>query len=320
MALSPRDGAIAGFVAFIAWRLVISWIPALNYLAWACFAGSCIATISISALVLFTSRGRQHERQSPSKLPRIPAIANAEIWKVETEWLAQRATYKPDALYPSSFVISNSLDSLLNWLFRDLISTWYQNIAPSSSFVNEVDRATRVTLINLRDRLLALDIVAVAVSRIIPLFTSHLKDFYEAERAIRGKNLNRNVTESEELDIAIAGKYREGKLHPAASLAYSDMKIVQQEYMRNMVEKVLPEVLPQSMVRSRVVFVLIREILAGAVLAPLMQILSDPDSWNQLLEAYVRLWKLMGSWTSTDIVRVEPRFKIAKRSVNFEPP
>ena len=183
-------------------------------------------------------------------------------------------------------MISDSLDGLLDCILRDYVSSWYSKISPSSNFVNEIERAVRTALLNISDRLFAIDIVEIAVSRIVPLVTAHLKEFYEAERIVRGRNLNRNVTESEELNMAIAGKYRDGKLHPAASLAYSDLKLVQQEHLRSIVVRLLPEVLPENMIKSRAVSVLIKEIVSCAVLAPLMQMLSDPDTWNQLMEAY----------------------------------
>ena len=168
------------------------------------------------------------------------------------------------------------------------MTSWYRNITPRQNFVHEIDHAIRTAFGSIRERTVGIDVVEIAVSRIVPLVTSHLKDFYDAEMVIRGKDLSRNVTESEELDLAIARKYRGGKLHPAASLTFADMKLVQQEYMRKIVSRLLPDILPESMIRSRAVAVLIREILSCAVLEPLMRILSDPDTWNQLMEAYVR--------------------------------
>ena len=169
-----------------------------------------------------------------------------------------------------------------------MVSSWYGRITHSSNFTNSIDNAIRSAIVNIRDRIFAVDPVEIGVSRIVPIITRHLKDFYDAERAIRGKNLDRNVTESEELDIAIAGKYKNGRLHPAASLAYSDLKMVQQDYVRAIVVRLLPQVLPEPMIKSRAVFVLIREIVSCSVITPLLQLLSDPDTWNQLLEAYGR--------------------------------
>jgi len=185
-------------------------------------------------------------------------------------------------------MISDGLDGLLDWVLRDYVTSWYSKISSRPNFVNEIERAVRTALTNLRDRLFGVDIVEVVVARVVPLVTAHLKEFYDAERAVRGKNLNRNVTESDELDIAIAGKYREGKLHPAASLAYSDLRLVQQDYLRRIIVRLSPEVLPETMIKSQAVSVLIKEIVSCTVLAPLIRMLSDPDTWNQFMEAYGR--------------------------------
>lgn len=288
MALRARHVFIAAFVAFVAWGFLISWAPILRFLGYAFSAGVSITLLAIAFLLLLSTRKKEDVRRLARRPPRTAAFVAPEAWKEETEWLSTKAIYRRTPLYPPSFMISDSLDGLLDSILRDYVTSWYSKISPSSNFVNEIERAIRTALINISDRLFAVDIVEVVVSRIVPLVTAHLKDFYEAERSVRGKNLNRNVTESEELDIAIAGKYRDGKLHPAASLAYSDLKLVQQEHLRTIVVRLLPEVLPESMTKSRAVFVLIKEIVSCAVLAPLMQMLSDPDTWNQFMEAYGR--------------------------------
>ena len=299
MALKPRDVAIVAFVGFVAWGFVTSWAPILRYIGYAFVAGLSIALLAIGIVVLFSLRQKQDGVQASSRSSRTLAFVAPQTWEGEIKWLSSRALYKRTPLYPPSFVLSDSLDGLLDWVLRDFVTTWYSNIAASPNFVNEVDCAIRTALINIRDRIFGVDTVEIAVSRIVPIISRHLKEFHDAERAIRGKHLNRDVTESEDLDLAIAGKYRDGKLHPAASLAYSDTKLVQQEYLRRIVVRLLPEVLPERMIRSRAVSVLIKEIMSCAVLAPLMQILSDPDTWNQLMEAYVFV-TVVSSDTVTD--------------------
>lgn len=317
MALRPRDVAIAAILAFVAWGWATSWVPTLRYLGYAFVAGVSTTILAIGAIVLLTSKKKQNAKYLGRRLPRTLAFVAPEAWKKETAWLFSRTVYRREPLHPPSFVISDSLDGLLDWVLRDYITTWYSNITSSPAFANEVDRAIRTALIGIRDRVFEVDLVEIAVSRITPILTSHLKEFYEAERAIRGKNLNRNVTESEDLDLAIAGKYQNGKLHAAASLAYSDTKLVQQEYLRRIVVRLLPEILPESMIKSRVVSVLIKEIVSCAVLAPLMQMLSDPDTWNQLMEAYVCLPMISDKLPPLILFRVALCSKIAKLFGNF---
>ncbi|KAL8946694.1 MAG: hypothetical protein Q9222_006945 [Ikaeria aurantiellina] len=288
MTLQARDVALAALFAFIAWGFVTHWLPLLRYLGYAFTVGIAFAVLASCSIGALTVK-KKHDSVTPSpRDTRRIVFTDPRAWSEGTTWLSEQALSRREPLYPPSFVVSESLDNLLDWLLRDLVTTWYRNITSSPNFVNSIDSAIRSAVVDIRKRIFAIDPIEIGVSRIVPIITRHLRDFYEAERTIRGKNLNRNVTESEELDLAIAGKYREGRLHPAASLAYSDLKIVQQDYVRRIVVRLLPEVLPNDIVKSRAVSVLIKEIVSCAVITPLLQLLADPDTWNQLLEAYGR--------------------------------
>jgi sorting nexin-25 len=197
--------------------------------------------------------------------------------------------YMMEPIYPASFVVSDSIDVLIGLVLRDFVKGWYGNISKSPTFVNEVDKALRAAMGELRDRILAVDMVETVVSRMIPIITEHLRASYEAERIVRGRKLSRNVTDSEELDVAIAAKYKDGRLHPAASLAYANTKSIQQQHLRSIVARLLPIIMPPSMSTSPAVNVLIKELVACAVLSPVMQMLADPDMWNQLMEGYVSI-------------------------------
>ncbi|KAH0536186.1 hypothetical protein FGG08_006925 [Glutinoglossum americanum] len=287
MALTRRDVIIASIIGFISWGYFTHWIPALRFIGYAFVTGITVTVVGFGALIALTSKGYSGGRKEALARASLAFVA-PDIWQAEVAALDEVAVYNHSPLYPDSTIISNALDDLLDLILRDFVEEWYCNISRDLSFANEVDRTIRTAIERLRDRLFAIDIVEIAISRLVPTITDHLKDFYEAERAVRGKNLNRNVTESEELDLAIAAKYREGKLHPAASLSFSDTKLVQQEHLRKIAERLLPELLPEKEIKSRAVGILVREIVACAVLFPVMQMLSDPDTWNQLMEAYGR--------------------------------
>lgn len=289
MALKRRDVVLAAVAVFVAWGYLTHYSPSLRFLPYA-FAAGAITVFALQAWLMLTTAWDKELRAGGDVDygPRHVAFLAPDKWKAEKAALTKRSTYMMEPLYPASFVISDSLDVLLGLILRDFVKSWYGNISKSPTFVNEVDRAVRAALGEIRDRLLAVDMVETVVSRIIPLVTEHLRAAYEAERVVRGKKLSRNVTESEELDIAIAAKYNEGRLHPAASLAYSNTKLVQQQHLRSIVARLLPSILPRNMTTSPAVNILIKEIVACAVLSPVMQMLADPDTWNQLMEGYVR--------------------------------
>ncbi|KAF2271413.1 intermediate filament protein-like protein [Westerdykella ornata] len=289
MALKRRDVVLSAVAVFIAWGYLTHWQPALRFLPHAFIAG-IVATLALQTWLMCTTAWPKPQPADAEVDygPKRLAFLAPDKWKVEREALTKRSMYMMEPVYPASFVISDSIDVLIGLILRDFVKGWYGNISKSPTFVNEVDRAVRTALGDIRDRLLAVDMVATAVSKVIPLITDHLRASYEAERLVRGHKLSRNVTESEELDLAIAAKYKGGHLHPAASLAYSNTKTIQQQHLRSIVARLLPKIMPRNMTTSSAVNVLIKEILACAVLFPVVQMLADPDTWNQLMEGYGR--------------------------------
>lgn len=288
MALKRRDVVLAAVAVFVAWGYLTHWQPSLRFLPYAFVAGVLTTVAGLAWLTFTTSWSRTLRGGGEVDYgAKHVAFLAPEKWKAERDALTQRSAYMMEPIYPASFLISDSIDILLGLILRDFVKGWYGNISKSPTFVNEVDRAIRAPLGDIRDRLLAVDMVEVLVSKMVPLITDHLRAAYEAERIVRGKKLSRNVTESEELDMAIAAKYKDGRLHPAASLAYSNTKLVQQQHLRSIVARLLPKIMPANMTTSPAVNVLVKELVACAILAPVMQMLADPDFWNQQVEGYV---------------------------------
>ncbi|XP_014553086.1 hypothetical protein COCVIDRAFT_18947 [Bipolaris victoriae FI3] len=284
-----RDFILAAVAIFVAWGYLTHWQPKLHYLPYA-FVTGALATLALLAWLTFTTAWDRDLRRGGNVDygPRHVAFVAPDKWKAEREALDKRNMYMMEPLYPASYVISDSLDVLIGLILRDFVKSWYGSISKSPTFVHEVDKAVRAAMGEIRERILAVDMVEMVVSRMIPLITDHLKASYEAERVVRGRKLSRNITDSEELDLAIAAKYKEGRLHPAASLAYSNTKPIQQQHLRSIVTRLLPKIMPANMSTSPAVNVLIKEIVACAVLSPVMHMLADPDTWNQLMEGYGR--------------------------------
>lgn len=280
-------------VLAISLNIVARWLPSLRLIVWAFFAGAAASLVLFLALVLLTvhrvERGGPYSSHDVLRSIRPLAFTTSGSWSKEVEAIALEDSFHRVPLHPPSFVLSDSLDVLLDCILRDFVNSWYSKISQDPSFTIQVDRTVRHALERLRGRLQSLDLAEVIVGKIVPLLTSHLHDFSAAERIVRGKHLNKNLTESEELDLAIASKYRDGKLHPAASLKFSDTKLAQQDHLRKLVEGILPSILPEKEKRSRAVGIIVKEIVACVIFFPVMGILSDPDFWNQFIEAIVCL-------------------------------
>ncbi|KAI1811207.1 PXA domain-containing protein [Poronia punctata] len=287
-ALKGRDVAIAGVVCFIAWGYAIAWFPSIRWAGHAFIAGALVSLVGVLLVILLTSRGSAYGYRHRSARPDAVSFAATKIWRIETASLRARQTYVKTPLYPDSPTVSRALDNLLELILRDFVTSWYSKISKNPVFANAIDNTIRHAITTIQGRLSSIDLVDVIISRVVPILTAHFRDAYDAERAVRGRKLNRDVTESEELDLAIAGKYKDGKIHPAASLAYSDTKLVEQDHLRQVVERILPIILPERLLESRAVLSITREIVACAVLFPVIQLLAEPDTWNQLMENYGR--------------------------------
>ncbi|KAF2094916.1 hypothetical protein NA57DRAFT_68438 [Rhizodiscina lignyota] len=279
---------IAAAVAFIAWGYITDFFPRLLYLPWAFVAGVASTIGLIAWVILYTSNGISHGRGGEDQRRNGTLFAQPQAWTLERDRLKKRVAYKKFPVYPQSKEISKSADGLLDFVIRDFVTSWHGHISKKLYFQNEVDKAIRAVLSDIIARVSQLDIVELATSKFIPIITTHLHDFDEAERAVRGRKLSRSVTESEELNLAIAAKYREGNLHAAASLTFSNTRLIQQQHLRGIVTRLLPKVLPEQMTKSAAVNVLIKELVACAVLYPIVDMLTDPDFWNQQIEAYGR--------------------------------
>ncbi|GAB7350911.1 hypothetical protein MBLNU459_g1424t1 [Dothideomycetes sp. NU459] len=287
MGLESKDVAIACFVGVASWAILVHWVPSFRWIPYAFIAGVLVSVAALAYLLLTTSNGGHPGFNHPRTIAP-PAFIRPALWQQEKAALARRSAHAKAPVYSQSASVSAGIDGFFDLILRDFITSWYRNISARPLFQNEVDRAIRDALANVGNRIAGLDIVEIAVARIVPIITGHMRDFYNAERAVRGKNLSRDMTESDELDLAIAAKYRDGKLHPAASLAFSDTKLMQQSHLRGLVSKLLPLVLSDSMKSSPAVSTLVREIVACAVLVPIMLMLSDPDFFNQQIEGFGR--------------------------------
>ncbi|PTB76644.1 RGS-protein [Trichoderma longibrachiatum ATCC 18648] len=281
MALKRRDAVLAGVAYFIAWGYAVSCFSTLRWVGYAFVAGIVISLLSLIAALILTT---QHPHSDRQPRPTRVAFLSSQRWHAEAEALRQRQAYHREPLDPSFPQASRALDELLELILRDFVRSWYSHISRNPIFEHEVDKAIRQALLSLVDSLRNKDLADVVTSRFVPILTAHFHDFYEAEKSVRGKKLNRSVTESEELDLAIASKFRDGKLHPAASLSFPDTKMVQQDYLRTLVGRLLPRLLPKRLLSSRAVSIVVREIVGCAVLFPVVQLLGDPDTWNQLIE------------------------------------
>ncbi|KAF5388574.1 hypothetical protein D9757_004709 [Collybiopsis confluens] len=219
------------------------------------------------------------------------AFSTPAAWQAvvtRSQW-SQNTPQSFPPLYPDSPMISTAINDILIMIVRDFVLTWYKDISSSASFPVAVSAVLHDSLSQLLDRAAAIDLPSLVVKRILPRITEHVELFRQSEIALRGAGLERRLTHSEELDIMLASRYgasrNAGKLHPAIeNLSTTFTRQSEEIHLKQLVDKALPYVLPESENRSRALKIVVREIVACAVLYPVMEMVSDPDFWNRAID------------------------------------
>lgn len=188
----------------------------------------------------------------------------------------------PTPLYPDSFVISDTLDVLIENIIRDFVLSWYRKFSNDTLFPAQVDNTLRQSVQHVSSRISEISWADVLVRKILPIITEHLNKYVAAEEAVKAKSLRRQLTESKELEYAIAKEYSKlTPLHPAISLQNFNYESPRKNWLGEKLDGILPDVLIQSEAEYKVVFELVKNIIGGSVIFPVANMLSDPDFWNQ---------------------------------------
>lgn len=285
MASTRRDVVLAAGALFLSWILLVAGLPALRFLPHAFVAGSLTSFIALLGLLSYASFPQPHPYHRPDFVdPSCLAFTSPDVWSATR---AGAATYRA-ALAPKPFaaddLLSASVDKLLDLLLRDFVASWYRNISPTTTFPNAI-RAVLIAVLEIAGaKISEIDLARASVTRVLPIITNHLRLHQEAESAVKTNN---PAATGEEFSTAVAAAFGTAKLHPAAAIIALDSATPQQQYLRRLVGRLLPGLLPENITSSSVVTVLVREIVACTVLLPVLQMVSDPDVLNQWIEAYV---------------------------------
>ncbi|KAH9932024.1 PhoX domain-containing protein [Epithele typhae] len=247
-------------------------------------------------LALNITLGYALDSARPAPRNALPSAARPLAFSTPAAWQAvltrsqwsHKAPQSLPPLYPDAPVVSAAVNDILIMIVRDFVLVWYKEISASPSFPTAVSSTLHSSMDRLLTRVMALDLPALVVKRILPKVTSHIEQFRQSEVALRGAGLERKLTQSEELDLLLASRYAArggGKLHSAVeNLSSTFTKQSEEAHLRGLIEKALPAILPEKEANSRAVKLVVREIVACAVLFPIMEMMSDPDFWNRMID------------------------------------
>jgi len=296
VAVSLVSVAIPGFIRVVSspWTLLL-------------LSPLIILFVAFSFLSLNIFVGYVLDTTRPPKKSQLQSVARPFAFSTPAAWQAvitrsQWSHKSPKALaplvpnYPS---VSASLNDILIMIVRDFILAWYKDISSSPSFPTALSSTMHNSIDRILSRANNVDLANLIVKKIMPKITTHIEQFRQSEIALRGAALERKLTQSEELDILLAGKYASmgsGKLHPAVeNLSSTFTRQTEEAHLKKLVHRILPLILPEKEAKSKAVNIVTREILACTVLFPVVELLSDPDFWNKTIDEVVNATLLVES-------------------------
>lgn len=292
--------------------VTLLWIPLL-------LAGTIVVSLLAHIILAYyadntllkakrTDLFRQSQHDPVVPLLSIATPAGLEAIKIKRAWTRTDTSYR-QPLHPTSLKVSAALDDLLATILKNHLLSWYTlAISPSDpSFPNAVENAIRGVLVHARDFLSEVDWSKLGVSTLLPRITTHLELFLEAQQSLletssthdndsrepdrKGrskKKLPGATVASEELDLLLANKYAElagnRGLHPAVSGTSLNSRPSEEKHLRDIVLRLLRILMPEREAASPAVMTMATEIVACAIIRPVVEALSDPDLWNRLID------------------------------------
>lgn len=152
---------------------------------------------------------------------------------------------------------------------EDFISSWYGDFTKDIDFLNELRYCLKYASAVVLTRLLELDHAKIISKKLLPHSIKHIDDYLYMQQI---KTLKK--TRFDDIIVDYLGK----RLHAATTNRKSEL-----DYLRHLSESLISEILPEKYRNCGNFSVLIREIFAGWVLLPLMDVLADPNLINYLV-------------------------------------
>lgn len=181
------------------------------------------------------------------------------------------------------------IGDVIGFVNRDFVLSWYKKLSPEPVVGHRVESMMFHMALEMTRRLERLDMVQIIVSKLLPAFTQHVREYRKAERLFSAERLQRpNGQDPEELDFLFARCYKGGNMHPAIPTSQGPSQISEQSYLRNAVKPIVPSLLPKNERTGRIMTVMAREMIVCKVLQPMMDSLAEPDTWNMMFESLVR--------------------------------
>ncbi|ODV82215.1 intermediate filament protein [Suhomyces tanzawaensis NRRL Y-17324] len=262
----------------ILYLVVFMYILRYTFIYWVVLTiGFSSAIIGIAYVVLSFSVQRPVDNRR--KLRRFKFV-QPEEWKLQVLSLSTDKA-KLDQHTTDSFLISETIDELVNLIIKCFIDGWFHHISSSTLFQDDIRIEFKSVVENLRQRLETVDYAKLVVSRLLPIIHEHFENFVKAEHAVYSR-ASLPKADSSEYHIAVAQAYDRGKIHSGVTIGEAT-NAKEKIYLREKVSSILPYVLSEAERNNEISLSLVTEILACTILTSIFQMVGEGDFYNLLI-------------------------------------
>ncbi|XP_966626.3 sorting nexin-14 isoform X1 [Tribolium castaneum] len=161
------------------------------------------------------------------------------------------------------------IETFYNKILESFVISWYGQFTSDVDFLNELRYCLQYASAAVINQFLNLDHANVISRKLLPCVVKHIDDYMYMQQIIKLKKTRLN-------DVIV--EYLGTRLHAATVNRKCELK-----YLQHLSSSLMPHILPDKYLKCQNYVVLIREILAGWVLLPLMDVLADPNIINSLV-------------------------------------
>ncbi|CAH0546449.1 unnamed protein product [Brassicogethes aeneus] len=165
--------------------------------------------------------------------------------------------------------LNNAVEHFYNRIIENFITSWYGQLTSNEDFILQLRYCLRYATSSIVGRFLEIDATDIILKKLVPCAIKHIDDYIYMQQIVKLQNAR-----FDEVAVEYLGK----NLHAATVNRKYEL-----EYLQQLVKGIMNHVLPDSYLKCKNFSILIREILAGWVFLPLMDVLADPNIHNWLV-------------------------------------
>lgn len=276
-----------------------SWIRSLLFLG----GVALTPVISVALAYLFKLAYDHHYEQEQAEYDARRLERLAKLRQIHLNFGSRSDLHvesaSPPVRYRYSATFRHALLQFISHVKSDFVLPWYSRISPSSSFPDALERSILHCVDAASLRLSHVNAAELCASRILPKMTKHFDEYRKLEHLLHstersststGSPINLSARQGSVPPLAnnIAGvlQSHHKHLHPAlpATALANPMPSVEAYLRSRVVEPLLKVLLPEKDAQSPAVLAMAREITTCSILMPLVDMMSEPDFWNQLID------------------------------------